>query len=92
MDRIEECFGKIQESIQTINHNSTTTSAAMNRIADAIDKIQESTASHSAQNSAEHIAVSDKLDKTISMQFKIIIALIVIVGGLVGIKLAFPGV
>lgn len=67
-----------------MNHNSTTTSLAMDKIALAIDAIEKTIANHQGRTTAEH--------NEIILVLKWIVApLIIIVGGLVGIKLAFPG-
>jgi hypothetical protein len=89
-DEIKQCFVKIQESIATMNHNSSTTAEAMTRIADAIDKIQDGIASGFSVVNNEHKNIKDNYDIT-KLLFKwVLFPLIIILGGLVGIKLYFP--
>ena len=89
-DRLEECFSKIQESITTMNHNSTTTSKAMDRIADAIDKMELVLTS----NATKIDGVDGKVDKQIKTMLSIImwtvIALIITLAAVLGVNLKIP--
>lgn len=84
-DRLEECFTKIQESISTMNHNSTTTSNAIDKIASAIDKMEVTLATHQGQTFAEHGAILTFLKY-------VVLPLVVGIVSLVGVKLALPGI
>ena len=90
MDRIINCFEKIQESSTNMNHNSTTTAKAMTQIARAVDKIEKAMAAGFGIVNNEHDNIKTKYDSTKLLFTWVIFPLICILGGLVGIKLVFP--
>lgn len=87
MKEIEKMFEKISESIETSNHNSTRTCEAMEKIADSIDTMEKCISAGFARNSAEHKNILNQMNK---LWIGLILSF-VILGGLVGIKIALEG-
>jgi hypothetical protein len=89
-DKIQDSFDKMQINMNTMNHSSETTASAMDKIACAVDKIEQGIASGFSTVNTEHANIKNNYDTT-KLLFKFVIfPLILILGGLVGIKLAFP--
>lgn len=78
-NEIENCIIKITESIKTMNHSSE-------RIATALELMQKDNYSNFGKVHAEHV----EFRNIQNYGLKIIIALIAILGGLVGVKIIIP--
>lgn len=86
MNKVERMFEKLAESIQTINHNSGRTADAMEKIAEGMDRMEICISRGFAKSAAEH----QDLLRQIALLWKIFFICFVILGGLVGIKIALP--
>jgi hypothetical protein len=85
-NEMENCMIRIAEAMTNMNHNSTIQAEQSviqtKRINEMADVFRES----SSRDKAEHLSILDQLKQ----QWKLTLALIIIVGGLTGIKLMLP--
>lgn len=71
----------VAEAIKNINHNTTT-------VADCQTAIRDNIVAHAATTSIEHRDIVSTVEK----YWKLILAMLTLIGALVGIKLVFPTV
>lgn len=89
-DKIQDSFDKMQINMNTMNHSSETTASAMNKIACAVDKIEQGIASGFSTVNNEHYNIKNNYDSYKTLLKYVVFPLIIILGGLVGIKLVWP--
>ncbi len=82
----KEILEEIAKSIRTINHNSTTTAKAIDKISESIEAMRITISKLDSRNQAQHSNILNQLKQ----QWKLFLAAFVILGGLVGIKIYLP--
>ena len=82
----KEILEEIAKSIRTINHNSTMTAKAIDKISESIEAMRITIGKFDSRSQAQHSNILNQLKQ----QWKLFLAAFVILGGLVGIKIYLP--
>ena len=83
MSSTHELLEQLARNMDALNHNSTITAEAVNRIAVSIDKMEEAIYTGFSTNNNEHANIKFLLKYVIGGG-------LVMLGSLVGVKLALP--